>query len=205
MRVELHLHTSRYSECAIVNPMQVLRCCYETGYDVVCITEHDAVWSEFELNEMREAYPRLLIFPGVELSLGPEGRQHLLVLGTNDPAYLGIEDGQEVIARAQKAGHLTILAHPFRWPGGHDLLDADLLPDAIEHLPPNQQGDSAVLAGVAAQGLGLPAVNSGDVHSLQMVGRTWIDTHEIVESFGDLRRAIIEGAFENGSDANATP
>src|SRR5689334_12978294 len=97
MKVELHLHTMRYSVCAVTPPSQLLAWAVELGYGCVHITEHDTVWSDAELEAIRREFPQLKIMPGVELSL-PEG--HLVVLGTNDPAYLRTKDPAEILAMA---------------------------------------------------------------------------------------------------------
>ena len=112
MKIELHMHTSRYSACAVHPPELLLNCLTTCGYGAAFITEHNAVWPEDEISALQEQFPDIRIFPGVELSLGIDGGMHLLVLGTNDPAYLEMHDTEKVITAARDAGHLTVLAHP---------------------------------------------------------------------------------------------
>ena len=95
----------------------------DCGYGAVFITEHDEVWGDWELADLQASFPKIRIFPGTEIALGPDKSQHLLVLGTNDRTYLQLPTAEEIINRARDEGHLTILAHPFRWPGGSDMLD----------------------------------------------------------------------------------
>lgn len=194
MKIELHLHTSRYSECSIVTAEEAMSRLIEFGYDAVCITEHDAVWPDDELQRLREKFPAIRIFPGVELSLGD---QHLLVLGTNDRQYLSIGCDADILERAREADHLTVLAHPFRWFGGAAMLESSLLPDAIEHLTGNHIPRNAEKSAKTADNLGLPIVNSGDIHATDMMNRYWIETAEAVEDACDIRRIIIDGAYEN--------
>jgi len=197
MKVEVHLHTSRYSACAIVNPRQVMWKLFEVGYEVVFITEHDAVWTDRELAELRHAFPRLRVFPGIEISVGADLSEHLLVLGTNDPAYLSLPTPAEIIERARGEGLLTVLAHPFRWTRSPDVLAGAVLPDAIEYLTPNHGSEPAELSEAAARSLGLALVNAGDVHALQSIDRFWIDTDRPVERPGDLREIVLERAYVN--------
>jgi len=200
MKVELHLHTSRYSGCATHSPQEAMRRLIETGYDAVFITEHDAVWSADDLRELRmEFLPRLRILPGVELSTGEGSAQHILVLGTDDPSYLGMLDDQAVIRKARAAGHLTVLAHPFRWDKAATVLSRPLLPDAMEYRTGNHDPSQAQEALRASRLHGLPLVNTGDVHSLEMIDRFWIETRVPVVEGGDIRRIILEGLFENRS------
>ena len=87
MKVELHLHTSRYSGCSTATPAALMRKLVEAGYEAVYITEHDAVWPEREIARLQEDFPAIRIFAGVELSLGTDVMplEHLLV--TQDGLY----------------------------------------------------------------------------------------------------------------------
>jgi hypothetical protein len=199
MKVELHLHTSRYSGCASNTPQELMRRLVETGYEAVCITEHDAVWTDEELAQLRGAFPEIAIFPGVELTVGFKEFSHLLVLGTNDPWCMVIRDGQEVIRWARARGHPTIIAHPFRWEFGHELLEGPVLPDAIEYFTCNQGDEAAAKAEEAARRLGVALVNGGDVHSLGMVDRFWIETNRPIAKADEIRAVLLEGAYENRS------
>ncbi len=175
-------------------PEQMVRRYAETGYSAVYITEHDAVWPDSELWAIQEAFPEIRIFPGVELSLGAH---HLLVLGTNDPEYVRITDPADVITRARDEGHLTILAHPYRWNGGAEMLWRNLpLPDAIEYRTCNQD---AMMGGVAmdtAGALGLALVNAGDTHALSFINRFYINTAQDIEYADDIRRIILDARYK---------
>lgn len=196
MKVELHLHTNRYSGCAANTPSEMMQRLIETGYGAVFITEHNAIWCEDELTDLRGMFPEIRIFGGVELSIRA---QHLLVLGATDPRYLGMTDEAEVLDAAREAGFPTILAHPFRWDGGADMLGKNLLPDAIEHLTCNQHDFPADLAVHATERGHLPLVNAGDVHSIRMIDKFWIETISPVEDRRDIRRIIVEGTYRNCS------
>ncbi|MCK4276836.1 MAG: PHP domain-containing protein, partial [Phycisphaerae bacterium] len=129
MKTELHLHTTRYSGCALNGPHELLGRCADCGYEAVYITEHDAVWADREIDELQSQSPRIRIFSGVELTVGLRPLLHLLVLGTNDPAYLKFgRDPTAVIEKARHEGHLTILAHPCRWEDAQAVLDPEGLP-----------------------------------------------------------------------------
>jgi hypothetical protein len=196
MKVELHMHTRQYSACAAHAPKKMLSRLRKLGYDAVYLTEHDAVWPDEELQALRERFPRLRVFPGVELSLGPDGTQHLLVLGTNDEEYLRLDEAG-AIARARDEGHLTVLAHPFRWQGAADMLDEGLLPDALEQKTCNHDLVRARLSGIAAEKLSLRLVNSSDAHHADALGHYWIETSRPVEEADDIRAIVLEGAYEN--------
>jgi len=194
MKAELHLHTSRHSLCAANTPEEMMNGLIQAGYEAVFITEHDAVWADDELESLRDQFPALAIFPGVELTVG---LHHLLVLGTNDASYLGTSDEAEILARAAGENCLTALAHPFRWEGGSKMLSRVPLPDAIEDRTCNHEAAAAIWASAASRELGLRLVNAGDAHSLEMIGRFWIETHAAFRDAGEIREIILRGAYDN--------
>jgi len=192
MKVELHLHTNLYSACAVNTPEQMMRRLIETGYGAVYITEHDAVWRDSDLWGLQRTFPQIHIFPGVELSLGD---QHLVVLGTNDAHYVRMADPAEIIDKARAEGHLTVLAHPFRWKGGARMLWHGALPDALEYRTCNQD---ALMGGVAldtAEKFHLSVVNAGDVHELSFINRFYVNTDRDVEYARDIRQIVLDGAY----------
>jgi len=197
MKVELHLHTSRYSACSIDTPETLMRELIESGYEAVYITEHDAVWSETEIAELQEAFPEILVFPGVELSLGLHASMHMVVLGTTDPQYAALRyDQATALEKAQSHGNLTILAHPFRWTGGAALLDRWHFPDALEFRTCNHDAVMAERSRREAERLGIRLVNCGDIHALEMINRFWIETHVPLDEANDIHDIIINGQYD---------
>jgi len=199
MKVELHLHTSLYSGCSLIAPAQAMEALSDARYDAVYLTEHDTVWPEDGLAVLRRDYPHLAVFGGLEKSLTLDSGAfvHLLILGTTDPTYLRMDDPAAVLRRARRRGHLTVLAHPFRWDGAAELLDGPDRPDALELRTNNHVGPAADAAAEAAERLGLPLVNSGDVHSAAAVNKFWIETQRPLHRGLDIRRIVREGAYVN--------
>lgn len=197
MKVELHLHTSRYSGCAVATAAELMERMVQIGYGAVYITEHDAVWSDWELHQLRKGHPRIRIFPGVELTVEPEPIRHIVVLGTNDPAYLRLRDAADVLAKARDERHLTVLAHPFRWEGAAEMFRAGLLPEALESRSANHDPAEAKVAAIAAEKYDLPLVNAGDVHDLHFLNRFWIETDRPIRKAGDIRSVILNRAYVN--------
>lgn len=197
MKVELHLHTTRHSECAVVTPEAAMNALIERGYGAAFLTEHNEVWGHWELAELQAAYPQIRIFPGVEIALG-NGRIHMLVLGTEDRSYLRMPEAADIILRARQEQHLTVLAHPFRWAEAAQVLAQPVLPDAVELWTNNHPDPSwATQSELAANRLGLRLVNSGDTHAIEMMNRYWIETFEPVEKADDIRSIILQGHYTN--------
>jgi hypothetical protein len=193
MKVELHLHTSRYSFCAVDRPQAMLDRLCRLDYDAVFLTEHDALWSRAQLDELQGLFPRLKIFPGLEKSVAGH---HLLILGADDPDLLALDDIYELIRAARQRDWPTILAHPFRWQGADAILHGPgPLPDAIERKTCNQQGRAILEAAAKAGALGLATVHADDAHSLDMLGQYWIETDRDFQTPGQLRSILLEGAY----------
>jgi len=198
MKVELHLHTSRHSDCAVATPHELMRRLVECGYEAVYITEHDETWDDWEITDLQAHFPEIRIFPGVEIALGDDRSQHLLVLGTSDRDYLRLPTADEIIRLAREQNHLTVLAHPYRWPASPpEILSGPVLPDAVEFRTNNTPPGADAEAARAAVRLGLPTVNAGDVHSLEMVNRFWIETFEPLAAADDIISAIRSRAYRN--------
>ncbi len=200
MKVELHCHTSRYSGCAQAAPDELIPALIRAGYGAVYLTEHDTLWPAKALAELQARYPEIRLFPGVELTMGTSSFAHLLVLGTCDPSYLGVRDEWEVVAKARRDGHLTVLAHAFRYKDAEDtrrLLDSGWRPDAMEYRTGNQGGAAAAEAAALAQRLDIPLVNAGDLHALDMVNTFWIDCRGPLTTADEIRGAILDGAYRN--------
>ena len=197
MKIELHCHTNRYSGCAANSSWQLMERFIECGYGAVFITEHAAVWQLRELAELQQQFPRIRVFGGVELNLGYDPYDHLLVLGSSDAAYLKLSDPAEILAKARAEGHMTVLAHPFRFDARDRLLRKGLLPDALEFRTCNHSLKQAQESAAAGQRYNLPLVNAGDTHALGFINRYWIETDQDIASPADLLRAIRAGAYQN--------
>ena len=62
----------------------------------------------------------------------------------SDQEYIWLQsEPAAVIQKANAEGHLTVLAHPFRWPEGFEMLQGGMLPDALEYLTSNHNGSMA--------------------------------------------------------------
>lgn len=168
----------------------------EAGYSVVCLTDHNTVWSNDELADLRARHSSLTIIPGIERTVG-RGLEHLLILGTNDPAYLATHKEDILIRKARTSGLLTVLAHPFIMRESADMLRRGIYPDAIEYRTGSQGEKGAKLALAASATIHRPLVNSGDVHHASQINIFWIETQREVSSIFDLRDVIQSGYYHN--------
>ncbi|MBI5724793.1 MAG: PHP domain-containing protein [Planctomycetes bacterium] len=198
MKVELHCHTSRYSPCAKSRSEDMMAALIAAGYEAVYITEHDVVWREADINRLQAAFPKIKIFPGIEKTIGgKDSFQHLLILGTVDQNFIHMIDSREILDKARKLGHLTVLAHPFRWRVGANLIYREgLMPDAIECRTASHDAEMAEESTAAAKRFNLRMVNCGDSHSPEFLNRAWIETDRPIVQANDIRQIILDGAYK---------
>ena len=113
MRFDLHMHTRRHSPDAETDPFELVQAAINAGLDGVVITEHDFLWPEPELEELRAAAPGLVILAGIEVT-GRGG--DVLCYGVTDP--LAIPRGiawPELCREVHRQGGACVAAHPNRW------------------------------------------------------------------------------------------
>src|SRR5262249_45452842 len=113
MKFDLHMHTTRHSPDSLMDPLVLVRRAQQLGLDGVVITEHDWLWTEEELEELRQAAPGLVVLAGIEVSC-KEG--HFLTYGVQNPFSLkyGMR-AAELCREIHRQGGAVVAAHPFRW------------------------------------------------------------------------------------------
>src|SRR5215831_11463234 len=113
MKFDLHMHTSRHSFDSRMEPLAMVRRARQIGLDGVVITEHDWLWTEPELDELRAAAGDLVVLAGMEVS-AKEG--HFLAYGVYDPFAVPRGIGvAELCREVHRQEGAVVAAHPFRW------------------------------------------------------------------------------------------
>ena|SRR5947209_6830542 len=113
MLFDLHIHTARHSPDSSIDPFELVRRARAIGLDGVVITEHDWLWTEDELNELRAAAPGLIVLAGVEVSAHAG---HVLCYGVTNPFRIPKDiPWAELCDEVHRQGGAAVAAHPFRW------------------------------------------------------------------------------------------
>ncbi len=77
MRADLHLHTT--ASDGRLSPAEIVRIAGMKGLDVIAITDHDTTDGVLPALKAAEAYPSLMVIPGIEISTDvPDGEVHIL-------------------------------------------------------------------------------------------------------------------------------
>ena len=193
MTFDLHMHTRRYSPDSEIDPFDLVRRAVEVGLDGIVITEHDRLWPEDELEELRRAAPGLVVLGGVEVS-GRNG--DLLCYGVTDLASLrrGMPWG-ELCSEVARQGGAAVAAHPYRWGQDFDALLAAQRPDlaGLEMMSNNMDPDvRRRAAAFHARDPRYATLGNSDAHDLEVVGVCYTEFDADVRTGTDLVRAIRE-------------
>jgi predicted metal-dependent phosphoesterase TrpH len=190
---DMHLHTSRHSEDGEINPFALLRYAERLGLTGVVITEHDYLWTEAELEELRAATPGILVFAGVEVS-AHEG--HFLAYGVTNPLRLpkGIKV-KELCDEVHRQGGAVVAAHPFRWGQKFDEIVKESRPalDGMELMSMNMDGAVRRQAHEFWQQHPWSGVGNSDAHELKQVGMCYTQFPQPIRDQRDLVEALRAG------------
>jgi predicted metal-dependent phosphoesterase TrpH len=189
-RIDLHVHTARYSPCAeTVEPREIAAWACRAGLHGVVLTDHDILWELEEVESIQRAFPGARLFRGTECSARGA---HLLVIGLADAAHLhrgiAVEDAVEV-AHAGRAA--AILAHPFRAADPTGLPLGSL--DAIEVASTSFSREETARALALAWESGRPAVAGSDAHALCRIGWAYTEFPEMPADERELAAMLTAG------------
>lgn len=192
MKFDLHLHTTRHSRDSVMDPVAMVCRALELGLDGVVITEHDCLWTEAELVELRQAAPGLVVLAGVEVS-AREG--HFLAYGVEDPQ--AVPPGIEVAAlcrEVHRQGGAVVAAHPFRWgqPFREILEEHQPELDGLELMTSNMDAGCRRLAAEVFRERPFAGLGSSDAHDVGTLGFCYTEFNSPIWAARDLVLALRE-------------
>ncbi len=191
MKFDLHMHTIRYSPDSIIDPFALVRHAHAIGLDGIVITEHDRLWPETELEELRVAVPDLVVLGGMELT-GRDG--DVLVYGITQMGKLrrGLP-WDEICEEVHQLGGAVVAAHPHRWEQDFIRILEEHQPelDGIEVMSNNM---NYYLRDRAVELMGryphFATLGNSDAHELDVVGACYTQFAAEIRCNDDLVRAI---------------
>lgn len=191
MSFDLHMHTRRYSPDSEIDPFDLVRRAREIGLDGIVITEHDQLWPEDELEELRALVPGLIVLAGVEVS-GRNG--DLLCYGVTDISELrrGMAWG-DLCREVRRQGGAAVAAHPYRWGQDFDRLLAEERPEltGLEMMSNNMDPDvRRQVAEFLARNPNYATLGNSDAHALEVLGACYTEFDAEIRTSTDLVAAI---------------
>ena len=109
MLIDLHSHTWPRSHDSVLNPDDLIVRAKQAGLDGICFSEHDTVWDQKDVDELRAKH-NFLVLAGVEISTD-DG--HILAFGI-DKYVFGMHRARELASYVEKAEGVMVAAHPYR-------------------------------------------------------------------------------------------
>lgn len=191
VRIDLHVHTSRYSPCAeYLDPTSLAAAAAARGLRGVVLAEHDILWAAEEAEVLQRLDPSLRLYRGIECSVRGA---HLLVIGLDDAARLVRNmPFEDAVLVAHEAGAAVVLAHPFR-DSDPRALPVELV-DAVEVASTSFSAAEARRSWHLARSYGKPAVAGSDAHALARVGWAWTELPSLPGDERDLAAMLKAGA-----------
>lgn len=190
VRIDLHVHTARYSPCAeALKPELLEGAALAAGLAGVVLTDHDVLWAEEELAFFQKRFPRVRFFQGVELTTS---EAHILCFGLTDlSGFFKRMPALEAVAQARKRGAFTVLAHPFR----QTALTAELVSavDAVEVASLSFSEEDSRAAWALATRFQKTVVAGSDAHAAAMVGWAGVELPELPENAQHLAQLLGRG------------
>ena len=169
MIIELHCHTREHSKCSNADAAELLRFAYRAKAQGLVLTDHEYLWSEEEIGELKSRsgmQEQFLVLSGQEVRTRDWG--DVLVYGAAESIERGVSL-DEVRRRWPEAA--IVWAHPYRKgrePADHELLDDRL--DGIEIFSSNHSASESSRALKDWHRLRFTAISGTDAHNKTSVG-----------------------------------
>ncbi|MBE7518537.1 MAG: PHP domain-containing protein [Thermoflexaceae bacterium] len=109
MLIDLHAHTWPRSHDSVLNPDDLIVRAKQAGLDAIAFTEHDTVWDQKSIEELRAKH-NFLVLAGIEISTD-DG--HILSFGI-DKYVFGMHRSRELASYVEKSDGVMVAAHPYR-------------------------------------------------------------------------------------------
>jgi predicted metal-dependent phosphoesterase TrpH len=173
-----------------MSPTLMLKRAQEIGLTGVVITEHDWLWTEDELDELRAAAPNLVVLSGVEVSTK---QGHFLAYGVRDPFALPKNIGvAELCREVHRQGGAVAAAHPYRWGQPFDDILKEERPelDALEMMSNNMDEDIRSRAATLNTRLRLAPIGNSDAHRVETLGCCYTQFASAIRDMKDLVEAL---------------
>jgi len=198
MRVDLHVHIKRRSNCALHQPDQMADKAGRRGIQGIVLLDHHYYPTKEEIEQTQAKFPKVRLFRGIEITFVGEDKKNddIVVIGDdlsdlNIDRRLPVNPGLSQLANYLKNKKaLTILCHPFR---RHDdvVIDFDILtPDCVEIASRNTPKKKRKEIYKLAKKYGMRMVSTSDAHKDGHLGNQCIDLLSNVSNEVELINAV---------------
>lgn len=195
MKLDLHVHSSEYSACAVANAETQIRAAIDSGLDGIAFTNHHAFVPSRTLETWNDAYAPFRVYGAIEITV-KEG-EDFLVFGTDDGSLESTEWEYPALHRlVRKNSGYIVLAHPFRYRQSVDAPLLDFPPDGIELHSSNTPDAAEARIRKLASRIEAKLFCNSDAHSPHSIGRHYNLTKDPLPEAKDLAGFLRSGAFK---------
>jgi predicted metal-dependent phosphoesterase TrpH len=199
MRLDMHLHTRASFDC-LSDPHEVMRRARACGLDRICVTDHNEIAAAVEL---QAAYPgRVIVGEEVKTAEGVD----VIGLFLTEAIPKGTP-ARETCERIHAQGGIVYVPHPFaggKGGGGSILPVIEDLVDAFEGFNARIHDPALNARAVAwARERDLPLGAGSDAHTLDELGRAWVDLPDFDLTPGALLTALRAGTIHGTLSSHA--
>jgi predicted metal-dependent phosphoesterase TrpH len=203
--IDLHNHTWPRSHDSVLNPDDLVVRARRAGLDAICFTEHDTLWDEKSIKEIREKH-NFLVLAGVEIGTD-DG--HILTFGI-DRYVFGMHRSRELAAHVNQNDGAMVAAHPYRRQMPWFTRDEEEYQRALDRASKNPSYEYVCgLEELNGRGsdkenafskrlcdlMGMPGTAGTDSHSIQDVGKCATYFERTIHDERDLIRELLAGRF----------
>ena len=194
LRLDLHIH-SEHSPDGSMTPEEIALRAREAGLQGFAICDHDRVFPPSELRAVSDAFPDLLIIPGVEVSTDCG---HLLGWFVSEP--IAARTLPEAVAEIHAQGGIAVLAHPFEHTKSPERAEhAAAYVDGIEiwnSRAERKNRRANAMARAFAEGHGLRGFGGSDAHTPREIGNGVTTARADTLTPEAVRKALLSGGAE---------
>lgn len=204
--IDLHTHSYPMSDDSFMSVDEAIEGAKSVGLDGICLTDHDAFWTEEQVWELSRRHG-FLVLAGSEINTDAG---HVLTFGLRRYEF-GMHKPAFLRACADRDGGVLIAAHPYRRrflerPGSDPDARAGMLEravadpffdlcEAVEGLNGRGSVEQNRYSADLGASLALPATAGSDAHRVAQLGTAATEFHGKVECVADLIRLLKSGQY----------
>lgn len=196
MKIDFHVHTSKYSACASSSPEEQIRSAIRNGVDAMFITEHMRLFPQNLIDKYNKKYAPFKIYQGIEVTVRDDTWEDFLVIGVHDKRIENDQWTYDNLYRFVKdRGGVIMLAHPYRFSSRVDRGVYNNPPDAVEILSCNIGEDGYAKRKKLAAHLNRPLVSNSDSHHVGTTGCYSNEFPDWCTSEEKIMKAVLDEDF----------
>jgi histidinol phosphatase-like PHP family hydrolase len=195
VKLDLHVHSSEYSACAVATAETQIRAAIARGLDGIAFTNHHKLVPPKALETWNRSYAPFRIYGAIEITVN-EG-EDFLVFGIDDPSLESPDwEYRNLHELVRKKRGYIVLAHPFRYRQSVDAPVSEFPPDGVELHSSNTPAAAEIKIRRLTSRIDARLFCNSDAHSPDSLGRYYNLTKHPLPEGEDLASFLRSGDFK---------